>query len=62
MHYSIDPPKDEFAAKIFEATMKMLENDKEMRADRAQLVNVCCSPSAPVTISGRARVPEHDAA
>ena len=55
MHYSLKPPTDGAAAAIFDATMKMLDSDPEMKADRKRLVDFCCSPSAPVMIQGRAR-------
>ena len=55
MHYSIQRPKDEKAAALFDATMKMLETDAEMIKDRARLVEFCCSPNAPVVIKGRAK-------
>jgi ArsR family transcriptional regulator len=53
MHYRLNEPKDKTAAKVFAATLEMLNNDREMRADRKKLVNVCCALSAPVKISGR---------
>ena len=55
MHYSLRRPADKTAAEVFDATMMMLENDKEMKEDRKRMVNVCCSPSAPVMIQGRAK-------
>ena len=55
MHYSLQRPADESAAEVFDATMKMIDSDKEMQADRERLVDFCCSPSAPVMITGRAR-------
>ena len=55
MHYRITEPADPDARKVFAATMKMLETNKEMIEDRKNLVKVCCAPSAPVTIQGRAR-------
>jgi ArsR family transcriptional regulator len=55
MHYSLQRPADEKAAAVFDATMNMLETDQEMAADRRRLVDFCCSPSAPVMITGRAR-------
>jgi ArsR family transcriptional regulator len=56
MHYSINVPEDESAAEVFGATMKMLVNDPEMRADRERMRDFCCSPDAPVLIHGRSRV------
>lgn len=55
MHYSINRPADPKAAAIFDATLRMLDEDPEMKEDRRRLVDFCCSPSAPVIIQGRAR-------
>ena len=55
MHYRITEPTDPEARKVFAATMKMFETNKEMIEDRKKLVKVCCAPSPPVTIQGRAR-------
>lgn len=55
MHYGLQRPKDEKAIGVFDATMKMLEGDKQMQRDRKLLEVFCCSPNAPVTIQGRAR-------
>jgi len=54
MHYSIKRPSDADAAEIFDATMKMLDGDKQMREDRKRLVGFVCAPNALVTIQGRA--------
>ena len=56
IHYRLTEPTDPEAKKVFAATMKMLETDKRMIADRKKLVNVCCAPSAPVTIHRRVKV------
>lgn len=55
MHYRIERPRDEQAASVFDATMKMLESDEEMKKDRENLMKFCCAPDAPVLIKGRAR-------
>ena len=55
MHYSLQRPTDKNAADVFDATMTMLENDVDMKADRKRLVEFCCSPNAPVLIQGRAK-------
>ena len=55
MHYSIHRPVDKRAADLFDATMKMIADDPEMRQDRKRLVEFCCSPNAPVLIKGRAK-------
>ena len=49
-HYRINQPANDHAAEIFAATMKMLESDPEMQADRTRLVSVCCKPASPITI------------
>jgi ArsR family transcriptional regulator len=54
MHYSLRRPEDPKAAEVFDATLKMLENDPEMAKDRKQLMDFCCSADAPVLIQGRA--------
>lgn len=55
MHYRLNAPKHEGALKVFEATMDMLANDKDMAADRRRYTAYCCAPNSPVTIVGRAR-------
>ena len=51
MHYRLNEPTDKNASEMLKATMKMFENDPQMRADREKLVNVCCSPTELVAIS-----------
>ena len=55
MHYSIQKPSDRTAAELFDTTMKILEDDAEMKRDRKKLAEFCCSPNAPVLIKGRAK-------
>ena len=55
MHYRISKPTDPNAAQIFNATMKLLGEDKEMDADRRHYAAFCCAPGAPLTHIGRAR-------
>src|SRR5512138_2580832 len=55
MHYRINRPADEGAAKIFDELLATLANDKEMQKDLKQLVNVCCAPSSPVKIERAVR-------
>src|SRR5215204_4935981 len=55
MHYSLQRPADKRAAELFDATMKMIDDDPEMKRDRKRLVEFCCSPNAPVLIKGRAK-------
>ena len=54
MHYRPTDPTAPAAAEVFSATMKMLENDPQMKADRKTLADYCCSPAALITI-GRER-------
>jgi ArsR family transcriptional regulator, arsenate/arsenite/antimonite-responsive transcriptional repressor len=54
MHYSLNRPADPQAAELFDSLLKTLESDREMKADRENLVNVCCAPrNRFVTIAGR---------
>ena len=55
MHYTLQRPTDPKAGEVFDATMKILEDDSDMKKDRERLVDFCCSPSAPVMIRGRAK-------
>lgn len=50
MHYRINEPTNKAAAEVFDATMKMLEADPEMKSDLKQLDSVCCVMNAPITI------------
>ncbi len=58
MHYSLTRPTDKTAAEVFDATMKMLEANPEMKRDRERLIDFCCSPDAPILIQGRAKQPQ----
>ena len=53
VHYSLVEPADPSAREIFDATLNMLKSDKSMTQDRKRLINVCCGPSAPITIARR---------
>ena len=53
-HYSIMRPENKVAAKILGLTLEGLEIEPQMKNDRKKLVDVCCSPQAPVKI-GRAK-------
>ncbi len=55
MHYSLQRPTEKNAVELFDATMKMLDNDAAMKEDRRRLAAFCCSPEAPVMIQGRAK-------
>jgi ArsR family transcriptional regulator len=56
MHYRITEPKNEKSAEMFRTLMEMLMEDKEMQLDRERLVNVCCTPTAPIQIQQRPRL------
>jgi len=51
MHYRLNEPVDKNASELLAATMKMLKNDPQMKADRAKLVDLCCMVSSPVKIT-----------
>jgi ArsR family transcriptional regulator, arsenate/arsenite/antimonite-responsive transcriptional repressor len=60
IHYSLQAPKDPQAAEIFNSLLKTLESDEEMKADRSNLMNVCCAPRGngsfqPITIQKASR-------
>lgn len=52
MHYRIVPPADERAARVFAEVRAWLAEEEQMRADRAKLMNVCCSPIIPLRLMG----------
>lgn len=43
MHYRITEPKNKRAAEVFAVIREMLKEDKEMKADRKKLLDVCCA-------------------
>ena len=53
IHYRLNEPTDKTAKNVFNATLKMLENDEEMIGDRKRLKDFCCSLNALVSIHGR---------
>ena len=53
VHYSLVEPKDPAAREVFNSTLKLLGSDKSMQSDRKRLVDVCCSPAAPIAIQPR---------
>lgn len=55
MHYGVTPPVEPHARPIFEKVMNWLKEDREMKKERARLVNLCCSPQAPIQIQGAPR-------
>jgi len=55
IHYSLQKPSEPHLAEVFDATLKMFENDNQMKDDLERLANFCCSPKAPVVIQGRSK-------
>lgn len=49
MHYGINSPTDKNALEVFNSTMKMLESDKKMKADREKLSKFVCDPTVQIT-------------
>ena len=54
MHYRIVKPTNEGAAKIFDQLLTTLAKERYMLKDLENLIRVCCVPTAPVQIKGRA--------
>jgi len=54
VYYRINEPNDKNASDIFNATLKMFDEDPQMASDRKRLISVCCPPDDFVTIQGRA--------
>jgi ArsR family transcriptional regulator len=52
MHYRIVMPPHAGASEILRQTLGWLKEDKAMRADRARLTKVCCSPAKYVLLEG----------
>ncbi|MGB7022543.1 MAG: metalloregulator ArsR/SmtB family transcription factor [Candidatus Acidiferrales bacterium] len=44
MHYRLEIPKNEAAAKILRETLNHLRDEPEMRTDVARLNSACCAP------------------
>lgn len=52
MHYRLNEPTDPTARDVFDAAMKMIEVDTQMKADKQRLIDYCCSIDRPVAITG----------
>jgi ArsR family transcriptional regulator, arsenate/arsenite/antimonite-responsive transcriptional repressor len=50
MHYSLARPSSPAAARVLEATLEELANDKQMQRDRAQLERACCAVRLPAPL------------
>lgn len=53
IHYSLRTPEDQNAAEILSSLLKSFDTDPEMADDRANFVNVCCSPKNSLIAIGR---------
>lgn len=51
MHYRLNDPADKNAKELLAATMKILKDDPQMKADRKKLMDVCCMITTPVKIT-----------
>jgi ArsR family transcriptional regulator len=50
MHYSLARPSSLAAARVLDATLEELANDKQMQRDRAQLERACCAVRLPAPL------------
>jgi len=50
MHYSLARPSSPAAARVLDATLDELANDKQMQRDRAQLERACCAVRLPAPL------------
>jgi ArsR family transcriptional regulator len=55
MHYRLNAPSGEHAARVFSEVVRWLGEDREMQRDRARLTNLCCAPRMPVRLQGAPR-------
>ena len=52
MHYRVVTPPHAGATRILRHTMDALQEERQMRADRARLTKACCAPSKYPSIDG----------
>jgi ArsR family transcriptional regulator len=52
MHYRISVPSHAGAAQILRETLKVLQEEKTMQADRARLNKACCAPQRVAMLDG----------
>jgi ArsR family transcriptional regulator len=52
MHYRLEMPPNEGAAKVLQETLQWLKEQKAMQVDRARLTKACCTPAKFVTLQG----------
>jgi ArsR family transcriptional regulator len=55
LHYRIATPEDAAAARILEATLAEVKNDREMQRDLKALQNACCAVRLPRSIADAPR-------
>lgn len=55
MHYRLVKPAVAALAEVLDATLRVLENDREARRDRAALERVCCALRPPVSLENAPR-------
>ncbi len=51
MHYKINPPENENLKAVLDETIQSIAIQPEMQREFDRLVEACCSPQAPITIS-----------
>ncbi len=52
MHYRIVEPVNQGAALVLRQTLRWMEDEPEMQADRAKLKQACCGPQVLVSLQG----------
>jgi ArsR family transcriptional regulator len=52
MHYRIEMPPNEGAAKVLQKILQWLKEEKSMQVDRTKLTKACCTPEKFVTLQG----------
>jgi ArsR family transcriptional regulator, arsenate/arsenite/antimonite-responsive transcriptional repressor len=55
IHYRIVEPDDPRAVRVMKEVRAWLNEDSEMKNDRARLIKVCCSSQPPILIEGAPR-------
>lgn len=55
MHYRVNTPENEHAARVFSEVMTWLGEDRDMQRDRARMAGICCAPRMPVRLQGAPR-------
>jgi len=50
VHYSLQRPDDENAAKLLDRVLDMIRDEAQMQKDKRILEKACCAPGAPVQL------------